>query len=122
MGLLISKNFRDNDRLNRCAVENSAHVTPGTKGPFVNLIQRALCAIDNAQIAQSEIDSQTYGTTTANAVLRYKTDRSIINFTYQAKADNVVGIMTIKALDKEIAAHELASLGGDLVRPPGRFY
>jgi hypothetical protein len=120
--LLVSRSFRQDQRLNRCAVDHSAHVTLGTKGPFVNLIQRALCAIDNAQIDATEIKSQTYGATTAEAVLRYKTARAIINFSYQTKADNIVGIMTIKTLDRELAALEIASAGGDLLRPTGKFY
>ena len=42
--------------------------------------------------------------TTASAVLRYKTERQIVNRAYQTQPDNIVGKMTMKSLDQEIAA------------------
>jgi hypothetical protein len=50
--------------------------------------------------------SQTYGPSTADAVLRYKTDRDIVNRSYQQAADNIVGKMTIQYLDREVAELE----------------
>jgi hypothetical protein len=47
-----------------------------------------------------------YGPATANAVLRYKRKRDIVNRSYQTSADNVVGKMTIASLDREIKALE----------------
>jgi hypothetical protein len=120
--MLVSQSFRNDERLNRCAVDNAAHVTLGTKGSFVNLIQRAICAIDGADIADAEMREQTYGKTTAAAVLNYKTARNIINFSYQTTADDIVGIMTIKTLDRELAALELASFGSSVLSPTGRFF
>jgi hypothetical protein len=120
--MLLSRSFRPDERLNRCSLDNAAHVTPGTKGPFVCLIQRALCAVDGAQIAEAEMREQTYGKTTAAAVLNYKTARAIINYSYQTKPDDIVGVMTIRALDAELAATEIASIGGSMLRPPGRFF
>jgi hypothetical protein len=49
------------------------------------------------------VQSQTYGSSTANGVLNYKRKRGIINRTYQTQADNIVGKMTIAALDAEMA-------------------
>ena len=43
-----------------------------------------------------------YGPSTAAAVLAFKTRRNIINRAYQTKADNIVGRMTIAALDAEM--------------------
>jgi hypothetical protein len=41
-----------------------------------------------------------YGPTTAAAVLRFKTENQIINRSYQTRPDNIVGKMTMKALDQ----------------------
>lgn len=117
--MLFSRTFSRDERLNRCAVDNAAHVTPGSRGEFVRLIQRAVAAIDGTEIDRGELDSTTYGTSTAAAVLRYKTKRNIINHAYQTKPDDIVGIMTIRTLDSEMATLELSSKGRDLVRSPG---
>jgi hypothetical protein len=65
-----------------------------------------------ALIALDEVSSQSYGTSTATAVLNYKRVRRIINFSYQTTADNIVGKMTIASLDREMAKNE--------ARPPLR--
>jgi len=62
--------------------------------------------LDDAVIAPGEQQQVVYGRTTANAVLAYKTKRKIINFRYQTKPDDVVGRMTIQALDTEMRARE----------------
>ena len=100
--MLVSELFRRCSRLQDCAIKDSAHLTPGCSGEPVDLIQRALVAIDRADIAESEIRSKHYGPTTAVAVLHYKSQRKIINYSYQTSADNVVGKMTIVALDLEM--------------------
>ena len=46
----------------------------------------------------------------AAAVLAYKKKRNIINWSYQQQADNIVGKMTIAALDAEIWGKEKAAL------------
>ena len=117
--MLLSRTFSRNDRLIRCADINAAHVTPGSTGDFVTLIQRAITAIDGTEIDRPELDSATYGPSTAAAVLKYKTSRSIINPTYQTKPDDIVGIMTIRSLDAEMVTLELSSRGRDLIRSPG---
>ncbi|POR53069.1 hypothetical protein [Bosea psychrotolerans] len=107
--MLRSRLFSGNARLNACSTSNSSHVTAGQKGEFVALLQYALLVLENAAIAQSEIDAETYGKTTAAAVLNYKTKRQIINRSYQTKPDDIVGIMTITVLDAEIFALERAN-------------
>lgn len=98
--------FRNDPRLQQCAVSHPAHVTPGSRGPHVRLIQAALEELDGATIALSEIETAFYGPSTASAVLTYKTDRKIINSSYQRTADNIVGLMTVKAMDDELLANE----------------
>lgn len=98
--------FRGNAALEACLVKDSAHVTPGTVGEHVQLIQRALVYLDvlGAKfIKGDEYRNGEYGTTTSAAVLSFKQRRRIINFTYQTKADNIVGKMTIRRLDDEMA-------------------
>jgi peptidoglycan hydrolase-like protein with peptidoglycan-binding domain len=107
--MLVSRTFKDDQRLQKCAVEHASHVEPNSAGPHVTLIQRALCALDLARIAPAEINARRYGSTTAGAVLAYKTKRNIINPQYQKVPDNIVGIMTIKSLDNEMSALELKS-------------
>lgn len=107
---LVSKRFSKNTRLQDCAVKDPSHVTPGSKGDFVGLIQTALMLIDNLPIADAEIAAHSYGDTTTKAVLAYKRKRHIINPAYQKSEDNIVGKMTIAALDKDMRAREIAAL------------
>ena len=100
--MLSSELFRDSGALQECAVKDSAHVTPGSRGDAVARIQRALVAIDEAKIAESEIGQGLYGSTTAAAVLSYKRARDIVNRAYQQTADNIVGKMTIVRLDSDM--------------------
>src|SRR3954454_13771099 len=96
---LLSKLLKDNPRLQACLTSDPAHVTPGSKGPHVHLIQLALMIIDRLPISAGEYNAQQCGPTTAAAVLSYKTDRGVINRNYQTTADNIVGKMTIASLD-----------------------
>jgi peptidoglycan hydrolase-like protein with peptidoglycan-binding domain len=96
---LISNLFRNNKRLQSCLVSDPAHVTPGSTGEHVRLIQFALLDLDSAEIAPAELDAQQYGSSTASAVLAFKRKRNIINRAYRSTPDNVVGKMTIAALD-----------------------
>jgi len=104
-------------QLQRCAVEDPAHVTEGQKGPHVRLIQLALAITDNADIAGAEFASSSYGPLTTAAVLAYKTKRQIINRSYQNKPDAIVGKMTIASLDAEVAARERRNLAMGAGRP-----
>jgi hypothetical protein len=102
--------------LEKCATRNSGHVSTQDNrvGPHVRKIQEALLTIaaqdpklqGKVTIFAGDISTQTYGESTARAVLAYKQDRKIINFSYQKSADAIVGIMTISQLDDEIFAIE----------------
>jgi len=100
--MLSSELFRDSRALQDCAVKDSAHVTPGSRGDAVARIQQALVAIDEAEIDEREIAQSFYGDTTAAAVLDYKRARDIVNRAYQQTADNIVGKMTIARLDSDM--------------------
>jgi hypothetical protein len=110
---LSSNLFRGNVALEACAVKDSAHVTSGAIGEHVARIQFALFSLDGARIDRAEITTRRYGKSTAAAVLAYKKKRKIINRSYQSTADDIVGKMTIAALDKELRLKERAP------KPPG---
>jgi hypothetical protein len=99
---LQSQLFRGDPKLEAAAVSDPAHIVPGATGEHVRKIQLALIQLDGAAINP---DGK-YGTATADAVLAYKQKRNIINRTYQTQADNIVGKMTMAALDKEMSANE----------------
>ena len=103
---LRSKLFRGDPALEACLVKDSAHLTPGVVGEHVGKIQRALLLLENANIGPDEFSAKKYSSTTASAVLAYKAKRRIINFSYQTHPDNIVGKMTLAALDQEMAIME----------------
>ena len=96
---LRSRHFREDARLQACLVSDPAHVTPGQTGNHVALIQFALMRLLVADLPRSEIDKKLYGPKTAAAVLKFKQAMDVVNRRYQTKADNIVGKMTIRALD-----------------------
>lgn len=106
---LSSRAFRGDSKLEACLVSDPAHILQGAKGEHVAKIQTALIVLDGAKIESGELLAKTYGKSTAAAVLAYKTKRRIINYKYQTQADNIVGKMTIAALDQEMMALESAS-------------
>ena len=63
--------------------------------------------LQGGKIDGAELTQTLYGVTTAKAVLDYKVRRRIINFKYQTRADDIVGKMTMRALDEEMAVVEL---------------
>jgi hypothetical protein len=101
-----SQLFSGNDRLRRCAFDNSAHVKLGDTGDHVSKIQEALVILDNALFTGTDVATQTYGQSTEDAVFDYKTARNIVNTSYQTAPDRIVGIMTIDRMDREMAAME----------------
>jgi hypothetical protein len=103
---LQSNLFSGDPALKACLVQDTSHVTQGAVGDHVNKIQTALNLVEGLEIDQSERDAKRYGPSTAAAVLQYKTERNIINLNYQTRPDNIVGKMTIAALDKEMAELE----------------
>ena len=103
---LQSELFRDDAALQACLVRDSAHVVKGARGQHVAKIQTALGILDGALIASEELSASTYGPSTAAAVLAYKERRDIVNRTYQRRADDIVGKMTIASLDREMVTGE----------------
>ncbi|MEO8050260.1 MAG: hypothetical protein ABI833_07565 [Acidobacteriota bacterium] len=110
---LLSNLFRGNRALEACALQDSAHITHGATGDHVAKIQFALFSLDGLTIDRTDLVFQQYGRSTAAAVLAYKKRRQIINQTYQSTPDDIVGKMTIAALDKEMRLREL------IPKPPG---
>ncbi|NEU11865.1 hypothetical protein G3T14_06945 [Methylobacterium sp. BTF04] len=116
--ILISTLFRDDNRLQMAAVSHKYHVTIGDQGLYVRRIQyfllgvgalQAMYAEDQANgedaeakiaLFNAEVDSISYGDATAQAVLIYKKTNKIIGSGYQTAADNIVGVMTIRHMDK----------------------
>lgn len=101
---LQSIQFKGDPALEACLVQDSAHILQGHAGNHVGKIQTALGTLDRASIDPTEVTGQRYGSSTAAAVLTYKQRRNIVNPAYQKTADNIVGKMTIAALDKELAS------------------
>jgi peptidoglycan hydrolase-like protein with peptidoglycan-binding domain len=95
---LRSALFQGDARLEAAAVDPASHITPGSIGPHVAKIQRALNIVDDADLDEDG----NYGPATAAAVLAYKQKRNIINTSYQTQPDNIVGVMTVTALDNEL--------------------
>jgi peptidoglycan hydrolase-like protein with peptidoglycan-binding domain len=93
-------------KLEACLVSDPAHVLTGAVGDHVSKIQVALQLVDGAVIDESELGAKHYGSSTAAAVLAFKQKRAIINRSYQSQADNIVGKMTIAALDGEMSELE----------------
>jgi hypothetical protein len=106
---LRSNLFRGDPKLEAAAISDPAHIMMGAAGQHVGKIQQALIQLDRVVIDRGELQSSRYGPSTANAVLSYKKKRNIINRTYQSQADNIVGKMTMAALDQDMVRLESAS-------------
>lgn len=107
MGLLTCELFTKppSDKLERCAVRDADHVTPGSVGDHVKRIQIALNQLSKVFLAINGI----YGPKTAAAVVAFKEAQSPpLRQPGQSIADNIVGIRTIKALDKQMRDFENA--------------
>lgn len=102
METLRSELFRGDPRLEKALNSDPGHIVPSDRGEHVRKIQLALIQLDGAAI---DPDGQ-YGPATAAAALAYKRKRNIINRSYQTQADNIVGRMTMAALDREMLAKE----------------
>jgi hypothetical protein len=105
---LKSSALAGDERLEACLVKDSAHLTLGVQGEFVAKVQAALIFLDELTIAAAELDTLSYGKSTAAAVLAFKKKRKIINRSYQQREDDIVGKMTIKVMDDELAIAENA--------------
>jgi hypothetical protein len=107
---LKSATFAGDERLEACLVEDRAHLTLGVQGEFVAKVQAALIFVDAVAITDQELETLTYGKSTAAAVLAFKKKRRIINRAYQQTEDDIVGKMTIRALDEELKVAEDAAV------------
>ncbi len=103
---LQSKLFAGDRALEACSTQDSAHITLNAKGDHVSKIQTALFVLDRVSVAPIELQTQTYGPSTAAAVLAYKKRRNIVNRAYQTQADNIVGKMTIARMDTDMLVAE----------------
>jgi hypothetical protein len=108
---LVSNLLKGDAKLAACQTSDAAHLTIGAKGEHVAKVQFALFALDSAAIDKAELRLQTYGPSTAKAVLAYKTKRQIINTAYQKTPDNIVGKMTISRLDQDMRVFEQTHRG-----------
>jgi hypothetical protein len=108
MGVLTSKLFTippqsSADRLELCAVDDPSHVIPGSAGDHVKRIQIALNQLSNVFLV---IDGA-YGPKTAAAAVAFKEAQvPPLRRPGQSIADNIVGIRTIIALDKQMVKLE----------------
>ena len=110
---LQSKLFRGDAKLEAAAISDPAHITLGARGPHVGKIQQALIELDDATLTVDSI----YGPATAAAVKAYKRARNIIDRRRQTQADDIVGIMTMNALDSEMLAAENVVAGPIQIKP-----
>ena len=113
---LQSKLFRGDPKLEAAATSPPDHILPGAAGSHVAKIQQALIELDGAIINPGELVAKQYGPSTAAAVLSYKQKRAIVNRSYQTQADNIVGIMTMAALDREMLNREQAPVVAEMIR------
>lgn len=91
-------------RLERCLLNDSDHIVPGSRGEHVQKIQIALNRLSKGPGRENFNLKETgfYGHDTTAAVLVYKQRRNIVNPAYQTKADSIVGKLTIRSLDNEM--------------------
>ncbi len=78
----------------------------GAQGDHVSKTQTALFLVDGLMVDVDELRDGFYGKSTAAAVLSYKRKRNIINTSYQTTEDDIVGKMTIAALDDDVVRKE----------------
>lgn len=116
MGVLRSDELKDDPKLEACATTpgTSAHLAIGTApGPHIVKIQLAIERLrpSGPAISAEEKSAMSYGPTTAAAVLNYKSTHvpPIVNTSYQSAPDNIVGQMTIRAIDDDLAGTPLPS-------------
>jgi len=103
--LLFQTPIEVRDRLERCLLKDSEHITPGSRGEHVHKIQIALNRLsegpgrENFNLKEDGVN----GPKTAAAVKAYKNapSRRILQPS-QKTADDIVGKRTIKSLDDEM--------------------
>ena len=108
--IVETTDFFGDRALEDCLVRDRAHVTTGAVCEHVTKIHSALVLLDNSTIDNAELQEGRYGPSTAAAVLAYKRKRRIINYSYETTADDIVGKMTIAAMDRELLPLEILSV------------
>ena len=108
---LRSNLFRGDQKLEAAAARPAAHIVRGSRGDHVAKIQYALSVLAGEPL---KLDGD-YGSKTAAAVLSFKERRKIINKAYQTKPDEIVGVMTMAALDEEMLTIENSGRGSGLI-------
>jgi hypothetical protein len=103
---LHSRFLKDEPEFRAALVSDPAHIKKDNSGDHVSFVHQTLRILDGANIAPDELQNRLYGDTTAAAVLAYKQKRNIINKSYQQDADNIVGKMTTRSFDDELAKLE----------------
>ena len=103
---LRSKLFKGDPALEACLIDHSAHLKEGAAGEHVAKIHTALFAMDGLSVSSDELRACRYGKSTVAAVLAFKRKRNIINYSYEKQVDNIVGKMTVAALDEEMLRKE----------------
>jgi hypothetical protein len=113
---LTSRMFKGDPAFEAALVNDHAHITPGSRGNQVWKIQAALMMVMDPppRIAGNELAAKAkfYGPSTTAAVLEFKRQRKIINFSYEDDVDPIVGKMTVAQLDQELKKKE-----GDVPSP-----
>lgn len=100
--------FSQNDKLNRCLVNDSDHIGMSTSpsadrsGAHVILIQKALNAFATKAGVTSIRETGTYDQATADLVATYKKLRQPPILNFKGQIDSIVGKKTVDALDKEL--------------------
>jgi hypothetical protein len=95
-----------NEQISACASVDSGHIMLGfnDRGEHISIIQGALFTLmPSSQISTLEIETMTYGQTTANAVLQYKSrPNRVILGSGQISPDNIIGKKTITQMDADM--------------------
>ena len=89
-----------------CADRHEAHILPKSQGHYIWLIKLPLMIVlkrlPGAIATPDPDDGRFFGKAMEYNVLQYKRIMKLVNHDYQNQADNIVGIMTIRALDFHI--------------------
>jgi hypothetical protein len=108
--------FKNNEQLRRCAVSDKDHIGERVPppfdqaGPHVSLIHKALNSwasrqpdevLQGLNLPLDEADDILFDSDTTEAVVRFKTVNGLLNFA--GKIDPIVGKLTVRALDRELA-------------------
>ncbi len=103
---LRSELFKDDPKLQAVLRDPGAHLivkTPRIRGPHVAKVHEALRLLQpSTPVSETEKIGEEYGPSTAEAVLAYKKKRNIVNTAYQSAPDDIVGTMTLQAMDDEL--------------------